>query len=280
MKFFLPIYCYFRILSIKNIYLILILLFLTMSLSHADDPERISQTFDFTAIESLQISNLEAQLSIETGLDAGIQLNLTGSKRQLEALHIEQQEQSLLIIYTPPQTSVQSLNISSSTVIVSGGGRASVTINGQPVDTTQEPPLEAKLTIGSDIPITLSNFVGTAQIGALSAPLDLELLNGTAELTAVNDTNVHIRGSGTVNVHQASGAMDIAVRGAGTVKVNDAQLSKLSAAVQGAGDISIQGQAHQAKLTLKGAGSIYVQAVDQEPQLSVAGVGTIKVGNW
>ena len=253
----------------------------------AGEEEPIAKTLNFATAEALDINGLAARLAIETAAEPGIQLSLTGSKRQLEGVHAEESDGTLFIKATAPasasRVTVTQVN-GSSTVIVSQGGSASVTIGGNGTSTVvtsdPEPPLQATVRLGGSIPVSIRGLSGSADVAALPAPLELELINGDADLAAVNDASLKIAGSGDIKVNRAEGRLTITIRGSGDVIVDDATLSALEATLRGAGNIDVRGRADRADLAIRGAGTIYVEAVEQQPQRRLSGAGSITVGNW
>ena len=264
---------------------VLVLLCPTLS-AVAQETDTISQALNFAAAEALHVAGLSAHLNIETGSEPGIRLNLTGSKRQIESIRTEATADGLLIIKgtSPATSSTFNITNGSSTVIVSHGGTASVTIggNGQStvIMTDSEPPLQITIRLNPTTPISISGFSGSATLAALQAPLELELISGKAELAAVSDANLSIAGSGHIALERATGKLILNLRGSGDIVVDQADLSALEVTILGAGNVRVGGQAKQAALALNGAGNIYVETVKQKPQRRVLGVGEIRIGNW
>jgi Putative auto-transporter adhesin, head GIN domain len=93
------------------------------------------------------------------------------------------------------------------------------------------------------------------------------------------DAKLRVQGAGSIHVDVASGDLELDLPGAGSIEVEKGQVRKLSATLNGAGDIRFGGTATTARLQADGAGSIRVHRVVQKPTVINNAAGEIVVEN-
>ena len=219
---------------------------------------------------------------VETTDAPGIRASLDGPDDAVEKISVVGRDGAVVI--TGPRASASSsvTVVGNTTVIVSGGGSAEVTIGG--VDaTTMEPdsePVTLRLSVPRGSALTFDRFAGDATIDDTGGALTIGLLSGTVEAGMVAEASLTINGSGDIRVRKAAGALAMAINGSGTIAVADGSVTNVSGRINGSGALDFDGRAETAEAAINGAGTIDLAHVDARPRTQLAGAGRITVGNW
>lgn len=231
---------------------------------------------------SAVIESFSGIVLVEVGDEPGIRAVLDGPEDAIDEISVSARDGTVTI--TGPRLSSGSSTtvVGNATVIVSGGGRAEVSIGGTDITVSGsgEEPITLRLTVPDGTPLTFNRFAGKATIGDTGASLTVALLSGTIDAGAVADASLGINGSGDIRVRQAGGALAMTVNGSGSITVADGAVTDLSARINGSGALRFDGRAQTADVSINGAGTVSLAHVDAEPRTHLAGAGRITVGNW
>lgn len=238
--------------------------------------ETSRRTTEFADATALGIADLTAQLRIQVGQGPGIQLSLTGPERRVAAIRSRLEGATLQLTDDGSGGSVVSTN--QSVLVQQSGGQSRVIIGG--VVQPTEPPLRVELTVPAGTPLALSGFTGTATIGDLDAPVNIDVSSGRVALGSVRDAVLNISGSGSIHAERVGGDVTAELSGSGDVAIAAGWIGTLRVNITGAGQAEVQAEAERAELSIAGAGEISVAAVRERPRIRVTGAGQVRVGNW
>ena len=241
--------------------------------------QSLDRTFD---ADSVALTNLNAILRTETHDGTGVQVYASGSEALISALRVSVTNGILVIEQPEPQSIVgNTVYVERNVVITQDGGRSSVLIGGIPDHTKPEAkPIGLHLTLPREMPLSIRGFTGNARIGPMSAPVDLELLAGDAQLERLGSANLTVVGSAEIDVATADGALDVTIDGSGEIAVHDGSIPALTLETNGNATVSIGGRVGQAVLSLNGIADIRIAHIDARPTIDVNGISKIEIGNW
>lgn len=231
---------------------------------------------------STVIESFSGIVLVEVGTEPSIRAVLDGPDDAIDDIAVSVRDGAVTIAGPRHSSGSSTTVVGNATVIVSGGGRAEVSIGGTDitVSSDNDEPITLRLTVPDGTPLTFDRFAGKATIGDTGASLTFALLSGTVEAGAVADANLRINGSGDIRVRQADGALAMSVNGSGTIDVAKGTVTDLSGSINGSGTLRFNGRAQTADVSINGAGTVSLAHVDAEPRTHLAGAGRITVGNW
>ena len=228
------------------------------------------------------IESFSGVVLVEVGDEPGIRATLDGPEEALEEFSVSERDGAVAIVGPRLGERSSSTVVGNTTVIVSGGGRAEVSIGSSSVTVIgeDEERVTLRLTVPEGTPLSLDRITGKATIGDTGAPLTVALLSGTVEAGAVTDADLAINGSGDIRLRQVDGALSITVNGSGSIDVAGGAASELTGRINGSGALRFDGRAKTAEVSINGAGTVALSHVETRPVTHVAGAGSITVGNW
>ncbi len=228
------------------------------------------------------IESFAGNLVVEIGDSAEIRGVLEAPDDRIDDFEISEDGGTLTIIGPRISGNRSTTVVGNTTVVVTGGGRAEVTIGGvnATVVSTDEDPVMLRLTVPAGTDVALTRFAGDASVGDTEAALTVQLLSGTVDAGKVTDAHLAINGSGGIRVDESSGALVMTVNGSGTVDVAGGVVSDLNGRISGSGALRFDGRAETADVSINGAGSVEIAHVEAKPRTRLAGAGRISIGNW
>lgn len=241
--------------------------------------QSLDRTFD---ADSVALTNLNAILRTETHDGTGVQVYASGSEALISALRVSVTDGILVIEQPEPQSIVgNTVYVERNVVITQDGARSSVVIGGTPGQAKAEAePIELQLTFPRKTPLSIRGFTGSARIGRMTAPLDLELLAGDAYLQRLGLASLTVAGSAENDVATADGPLDVTIVGSGEISVHDGSIPALTLETNGTATVSIGARVGQATLSLNGIADVRIAHVDEQPAIDLNGISTIDIGNW
>lgn len=229
-----------------------------------------------------RIESFAGTVLVEIGDESAIRAHLEAPEDIIDDFVVSNDDGSVSVTGPRRGSNRSTTVVGNTTVIVSGGGRAEVTIGGvdATVVTTDQEPVILRLTVPKGTELAFDRFAGDATIGDIEAALTVGLLSGTIDAGSVTEAHLAINGSGEVRVREAKGALAMTVNGSGTVNVAGGAVSDLSGRINGSGDLRFDGRAETAEVSINGAGTVEIAHVDAQPRTRLAGAGRISIGNW
>lgn len=238
----------------------------------------------------LQVSGVEADVSVEPYDGNQIVVEMTGSQSEIDNVRVCEQGNTLIIegkgSSSGRDTVFQNIQIGgrrgggismtmgrvTGSVVSISGGDISVSGGGSKSST------QIKVKVPRGTSTSFSGVQGNLNIGDTEGNLSLSIQGGwDANIGRIRDANLSLQGGADIDVAHVSGSLTVFLQGGGDIRVRDGQISNLSASLQGGGDIRVGGTAQNASLNLMGGGDIDVAHVVNRPSKHVMGSGDIKV---
>jgi hypothetical protein len=245
----------------------------------ASDTRSVERSF---TADTVRLRNLSATLRIETHDGDTVKFFAAGPAKEIDALRTELAGNTLLIEAPdrPHAGNVSNVVHVENNVVINRGGNSTVIIGGVPATTTSTAdPIDVRLLLPRSTRLAIRGFTGAAAVAAISAPVDLELLAGSARFERLAAASLSIAGGGEVEIDRADGSLDLTIDGAGDVTVRKAAIPSLTLETNGTATVIVDGRVETAEMSLNGIADIWIAHVEAEPLVEANGLVTIEIGN-
>jgi len=234
----------------------------------------------FTA-ETVALRNLDAALRIDTYDGSTVQVRVTGSRRALDRLQMGTSGPALEIAQPEANRDTTNAVHVERNVVINRGGNSTVIIGGTPSSAPTEPtPLRLQVMLPRRVPLTVTGYMGRAEIGRLSSPVEFELMSGHMSVARTAGARLAITGGGEIEIAHAEGPLDLAIAGRGEITVKDGAMPALTLDTTGASTVIVGGRVGTATLSLNGVSDVSIAHVDRQPIVDANGVSSVYIGNW
>lgn len=136
--------------------------------------------------------------------------------------------------------------------------------------------LQVHIVMPDKSPLYVSGFIGNATVASTHGPVDFESAgSGHVKIGNVSKADLHLAGSGAMQVGTVSGPVSLEVAGSGKVGIGDMQ--SLHSEIAGSGDVhagKIAGGLHS---EIAGSGNLVAASVYGGVHLEIAGSGNVKI---
>ncbi len=242
---------------------------------------------------SVRVSNLLAHLDVQVWDLRLMEVSLSGSPSDLEAISVRREGAVLVITCNETEgdsssdfkisglsiqagrgnTIVSIGNVSGRGVVVRGGN---VTVTGRGNSTNDLPRITVKVPRHTNI--DLDHQSGNTTIGDTDGVVSANTKgSGTIRCGRLSGAAIAILGGTSVSMSEVNGSLNAKIMGSGSIDIPRGEVSDLNVQIMGTGSFSFLGVATAATLSIMGTGNIHVARVRKQPTQHRLGTGRIKV---
>jgi Putative auto-transporter adhesin, head GIN domain len=228
---------------------------------------------------TVDFSGFIGNIRIEVGADKTINLHL--KRGDVRLLKTTVHQGVLQIAYTPKIDTNDGLDNQGNITHI----RSGVTVNQEIIIGNKkygsgkaQDMAELIVRVPINVSLLAHDFVGDANIDAMSGPADLMVREGHINAKRLGPARLRVKGAGDIELGEATSEVRLGIDGAGDIHVKSGAVERVWADINGAGNIRYTGgRIQQAYVSARGAATITLDGVVKVSKGVVDGASEIDI---